>query len=204
MQKAAMKASRTAEVDGPASDLSQLMSAIERGNREAQARFWPLVYDELRRLAAQQLAREAPGLTLNATALVHEAYVRLGGNGGDQRWENRRHFFAAAAEAMRRILVDNARAKHAAKRGGDRQRQKLDEGQVYAPERAADLLALDEALDQLAEADPKAAELVKLRYFGGLSIPEVAAALQMSPRSADALWAYARAWLLEKLQDGER
>jgi RNA polymerase sigma factor (TIGR02999 family) len=162
-----------------------------------------LLYDELRQLAAQKLAQETPGQTLQATALVHEAYLRLVDVDKAQHWENRRHFFAAAAEAMRRILVEKARCKHSVKHGGQRVRIDLDEALVVGDEPRQDLLELDELLDQLAGADPRAAELVKLRFFTGLTGEQTAEVLGISPRSADLLWAYARAWLFEKLQ-GER
>jgi RNA polymerase sigma factor (TIGR02999 family) len=161
----------------------------------------PLVYDDLRRLAAQRLAGENPGQTLQPTALIHEAYLRVAGAEAPGGWDNRGHFFAAAAEAMRRILVENARRKHAAKRGGDLHRHDFDPDQLHAPERSDDLLALDEALDRLAAAEPQVAELVKLRYFAGLTVPQAAATLGVSPRTADAWWAYARAWLLAELSD---
>jgi RNA polymerase sigma factor (TIGR02999 family) len=159
-----------------------------------------LVYGELRRLAAQKLASEKAGQTLQATALVHEAYLRLVGNSEERHWNGRGHFFAAAAEAMRRILVEGARRKHRLRRGGDRARIDLDGLEVAAPERSADLLALDEALSQLAVADPQAAELVKLRYFAGLTVREAAEALGVAPRTADFLWAYAKSWLLQKVE----
>jgi RNA polymerase sigma factor (TIGR02999 family) len=176
-------------------DVSQALSAIEAGDPHAAEKLLPLVYDELRRLAAERLARERPGQTLDATALVHEAYLRLVDAEQAQAWNSRRHFFAAAAEAMRRLLVDRARRKRSRKRGGDRARVGLDEANRAAAECPDEVLAVDEALAGLAAADAQAAELVKLRYFAGLSIPEAAEALQMSPRSADRLWAYARAWL---------
>lgn len=178
------------------SDVTQLLSAIESGDPQAAAQLLPLAYDELRRLAAAQMAREKPGQTLDATALVHEAYLRLV---GDQHFDNRRHFFAAAAEAMRRILVDTARRKMRKKRGGERGRVDLDAVELVAPSPDDTLLALDEALIRLAEVDSTAAELVKLRYFAGLSIPQAAEALGIGARSADRLWAYARAWLRDAL-----
>jgi RNA polymerase sigma factor (TIGR02999 family) len=191
------------------SQVTHLLEAIEQGDPEAADRLLPLVYDELRRLAAQRLAHEPPGQTLQATALVHEAYLRLVGtparspaSEGGVRWDGRGHFFAAAAEAMRRILVENARRKRTAKRGGGRARQELDVERLAAPEPREDLLALDEALTRLAAADPRAAELVQLRYFAGLTLPESARLLNISPRSADRLWAYARAWLHQELQGG--
>ena len=177
------------------SDATRLIEAAVAGDPKAAADLLPLVYDELRRLASAQLANEKPGQTLQATALVHEAYLRLVGSDSAQPWNGRGHFFAAAADAMRRILVDHARHKKSLKGGGGRMRADLREEAVADPEAADEVLAVDEALAELAAADPKAAELVKLRYFVGLSVDEVANALNMSPRSADRLWAYARAWL---------
>jgi RNA polymerase sigma factor (TIGR02999 family) len=155
----------------------------------------PLVYDELRRLAAQRMARESPGQTLQATALVHEAYLRLVGADPDKPWDGRGHFFAAAAEAMRRILVENARRRHRLKRGGHRSRVDLDAAQPAAPETDDDLLALDEALGKLAAKDPVKAQLVQLRVFAGLTLAEAAEILGLSTATADRYWAYARAWL---------
>jgi RNA polymerase sigma factor (TIGR02999 family) len=180
-------------------EVMRLLSATDRGDPEAASRLLPLVYDELRHLAAACLAREPAGQTLQPTALVHEAYVRLV---GDQRFEGRGHFFAAAAEAMRRILVDNARRKGSLKRGGGRPRTDLDEGRIAAPEAREDLLALDESLTRLAAADAEAARLVQLRYFAGLTLADAAQAMGISPRTADRLWAYARAWLLQDLEAG--
>ncbi len=177
-------------------DVTYLLSAIDAGEPEAAQQLLTLVYDDLRRLAARRLAHEAPGQTLQPTALVHEAYLRLLGTKA-VNWDGRAHFFAAAAEAMRRILVENARRKRALKRGAGAMRQELDEAALLAPEPREDLLALDEALTELAAAD--AADLVQLRYFGGLSIPEAARILGISPRSADRLWAYARAWLHQQV-----
>jgi len=184
------------------SELTQILSAIGRGDPQAASQLLPLVYDELRQLAAQKLAHEPAGQTLQPTALVHEAYLRLVGEAEQPHWDNRGHFFAAAAEAMRRILVENARCKQAAKRGGGRARADLDLNQLAVPEVREDLLALDEALDQLAAADPEAARLVQLRYFAGLTLAEAAQVLGVSPRTADRLWAYARAWLLQALEGG--
>ena len=178
-------------------DVTQILNAIEQGDPHAAEQLLPLVYDELRQLAAQMLVQEKPGQTLQATALVHEAYLRLV---GDQHFDNRGHFFAAAAEAMRRILVDNARRKRGLKHGGNRQRQPLDPDCIAAPQAADDLLALDEALTRLAATEPNVAELVKLRYFAGLTIPQAAAQLQISPRTADAWWSYAKAWFQAALQ----
>jgi RNA polymerase sigma factor (TIGR02999 family) len=180
------------------SDVTRLLDAVAAGDRQAAADLLPLVYDALRKLAAARMAGEAPGHTLDATGLVHEAYLRLvAGAAGraEQRWEGRGHFFAAAAEAMRRILVENARKKRRKKRGGELIRRDLDADALAAPEAPEDLLALDEALTRLAGADEKAAKLVELRYFAGLSLPQVAEVLGISPRTADRLWAYARARL---------
>jgi RNA polymerase sigma factor (TIGR02999 family) len=192
------------------SDITHILSAIEQGDPHAAERLLPLVYEELRQLAAQRLAREKPGQTLDATALVHEAYLRLVASPGlesgeaPQRWDSRGHFFAAAAEAMRRILVEAARRKRRDKHGGGRARQDLDEARLVAPEPRDDLLALDEALTKLAATDATAARLVELRYFAGLKLPEAAKALGVSPRTADRLWAYARAWLHQEIRGGER
>jgi RNA polymerase sigma factor (TIGR02999 family) len=181
-------------------DITQILSAIEQGDPKAAAELLPLVYGELRKLAAARLTEEKPGQTLQPTALVHEAYLRLVGPEDKPRWEGRGHFFAAAAEAMRRILVESARRKQTLKRGGGGERVALDPEQFAAPERPEDLLALDEALDQLARAEPQVAELVKLRYFAGLTIPQAAGVLGVGPRTADTWWAFARAWLLAKLR----
>lgn len=187
------------------SDVTRILSAIEAGDAHAAEQLLPLVYDELRKLAAQRLAQEKPGQTLEATALVHEAYLRLVDVEKAQQWHSRGHFFAAAAEAMRRILVDNARRKQSKKRGGDCLRLDCDQLAAGTSERIDDVLDIDAALVGLANADPQAAELVKLRYFAGLSIPQAAAALAISPRNADFLWAYARAWLLRFLgRDDEK
>lgn len=174
-------------------DVTRILSAIEQGDPQAAAQLLPLVYDELRRLAAQKLAHEQPGQTLQATALVHEAYLRL--VGGALSFANRRHFLAAAAEAMRRILIDNARRKAAQIHGGGRERVDLDAVNLAAVQPSDDLLALDEALAKFATVDATAAELVRLRYFAGLSLAEAAEVLGLALRSADRLWAYARAWL---------
>ena len=176
-------------------DVTSILSAIEHGEPMAAEQLLPLVYDELRRLAAQKLAEEAPGQTVQATALVHEAYVRLVGKGCEQPWNGRGHFFAAAAEAMRRILVENARRKKALKHGGDLSRRELDGERLIAPEPREDLLALDAALNKLAASHSQAADLVQLRYFAGLTLTEAAEALDISPRTAGRLWTYARAWL---------
>jgi RNA polymerase sigma factor (TIGR02999 family) len=184
-------------------DVTRVLSAIEQGDPKAAEQLLPLVYDELRKLAARKLAREKPGQTLQATALVHEAYLRLVGANQAVSWDSRGHFFAAAAKAMRRILVENARRKGSRKHGGLHVRVDLDDGPVVGDPRGHDLLELDELLDQLAAVDPIAAELVKLRYFAGLTGDESAKLLGISSRSADLLWAYARAWLFERLQRGQ-
>jgi RNA polymerase sigma factor (TIGR02999 family) len=181
------------------SDVTQILFAIEQGDPQGAAQLLPLVYDELRRLAAQRLAQEQPGQTLQATALVHEAYLRLVDVKKVQRWDSRGHFFAAAAEAMRRILVESARRRHSAKHGGQLQRLDLDTVQSLAESPTDDLLALDEALDQLAAEDPVKAELVKLRCFAGLPHQEAAEALGISRATADRYWAYAKSWLYCKL-----
>jgi RNA polymerase sigma factor (TIGR02999 family) len=177
------------------SEVTRILSAIEQGNPQAAEQLLPLVYEELRQLAAQRLAREAPGQTLQATALVHEAYLRLVNVEQAQHWNSRGHFFAAAAEAMRRILVDCARRKLSLKRGGRRQRVSLEDALSLNEQPADDLLALDEALTRLAQEDPVKAELVKLRYFAGLSVEQTAEALGISRATADRYWAYAKVWL---------
>jgi len=207
------------------SDVTQLLSAIDQGDPQAAEQLLPLVYDELRKLAAARLAQERPGQTLQATALVHEAYLRLVGGGGNREqgtgdrkeetrnsdlspvacplsppsFHSRGHFFAAAAEAMRRILIDQARQREAAKRGGGLNRHDVDEMQIAIPEPTVDLLALDEALTRFQKLDPRKANLVRLRYFAGLTIPEAADALGISATTADRYWAYARAWLHAEL-----
>ena len=183
-------------------DVTRILGAIEQGDPHAAAQLLPLVYDELRQLAAQKLAHEAPGQTLQATALVHEAYLRLVGLGEEPHWDNRRHFFAAAAEAMRRILVENARRKQTDKHGGGRQRRDLDAEALVAPEADLDLLALDAALKRLAERDQLKARLVELRYFAGLTGDQAASILGMSASSADRAWVYTRAWLRRELGFG--
>jgi RNA polymerase sigma factor (TIGR02999 family) len=180
------------------SDVTHLLEAIDRGDPQAAEELLPLVYDELRRLAAQKLAREAPGQTLQATALVHDAYLRLVG-AHDPGWDGRGHFFAAAAEAMRRILVDNVRRKRSMKWGGLRERHALDAVEISAPSPSVDVLALNEALDRLAARDSEAAELVKLRYFVGMTMSEAATALGLSERSAGRLWTYARSFLANEM-----
>jgi RNA polymerase sigma factor (TIGR02999 family) len=186
------------------SEVTSILNAIEQGDPHAAAQLLPLVYDELRRLAAQKLAHEKAGQTLEATALVHEAYLHLVGDGAEVYWNSRGHFFGAAAEAMRRILVDRARRKHRRKHGGDRTRVDLEGLEVAAPDRSEDLLALDEALAEFNGTDPRAAQLVKLRYFTGLTIHQAAEVMGVAPRTADYLWAYARAWLLRKIRAEEQ
>ena len=181
------------------SEVTRILSDLAHGDPHAAAQLLPLVYDELRRLAAERLAHEQPGQTLEATALVHEAYLRLVGDSLERHWDSRGHFFAAAAEAMRRILVEAARRKHRAKHGGGRKRIDLDDAQPAAPDPRDDLVALDAALTKLAAEDPQAAKLVELRHFTGLSVAEAAQALGISPRTADRVWAYARAWLHREL-----
>jgi RNA polymerase sigma factor (TIGR02999 family) len=182
-------------------EVTRILSAIEQGDPQAAAGLLPLVYDELRKLAAQKLAQEKPGQTLQATALVHEAYIRLVGTEKVQHWDSRGHFFAAVAEAMRRILVENARRKRTEKHGGRLRRIDIEEAQSLAEPLAEDVLALDEALDQLAAEDPIKAELVKMRCFAGLSHQEAAEALGISRATADRYWAYAKSWLYCKLND---
>jgi RNA polymerase sigma factor (TIGR02999 family) len=185
------------------SEASQILSAIAQGDPQAASQLLPLVYDELRRLAAQKLAGEKPGQTLSATALVHEAYLRLIGPGEEASWNSRGHFFAAAAEAMRRILINRARDKMRHKRGGGWKRIDLDKLSVADQAADEELIALDDCLERLAQEDPACAELVKLRFFAGLTQEEAAAALGLPRRSADRTWAYARAWLCEALSQGD-
>jgi RNA polymerase sigma factor (TIGR02999 family) len=180
-------------------EITRIMSAAEHGDPGAAEQLLPLVYDELRKLAAHKLAQEKAGQTLEATALVHDAYLRLVGAGNDHHWDHRGHFFAAAAEAMRRILVENARRKRSPKYGGGLVRHDLDQIQFAAPELSDDLEALDEALNRLAEKDPVKANLVKLRHFAGLTIEEAAQALGVSMTTANRHWAYARAWLHQEI-----
>jgi RNA polymerase sigma factor (TIGR02999 family) len=177
------------------SDVTRILAAIDSSDPKAAEELLPLVYDELRKVAAAKLAQEKPGQTLQATALVHEAYMRLVAIDECRQWNGRTHFFAAAAEAMRRILVDRARQKKSQKRGGTRTRLQFREEALAMPEDCEEILAVHEALDGLAATDPQAAQLVKLRYFAGLSIDETASMLNISPRSADRVWSYARAWL---------
>lgn len=186
-------------------EVTRILSAIEQGDPHAVEQLLPLVYDELRKLAAQRLAQEKPGQTLEATALVHEAYLRLvanpgrEGEGASPHWNSRGHFFAAAAEAMRRILVESARRKLRLRHGGKFHRQNLNAIDVALPQPPEELIALSEALDRLAAANAQAAELVKLRFFAGLTNEQAATALGVSPRKANQIWAYARAWLRECL-----
>jgi RNA polymerase sigma factor (TIGR02999 family) len=177
------------------SDVTQILSQIEHGNAAASEQLLPLVYDELRRLAAQKLAQEKPGQTLGATALVHEVYLRLVDTDRVQHWNSRGHFFVAAAESMRRILVETARRKQQIGRGGDRQRVPFDDLQIPADAPSDDILALDESLARLEEHDPIAARLVKLRYFAGMTMAQAADALGISLRTAERNWTYARTWL---------
>jgi RNA polymerase sigma factor (TIGR02999 family) len=180
-------------------DVTRILWAIDQGDPRAAEQLLPLVYDELRKLAARRLAQEKPGQTLQATALVHEAYLRLVGPDPDRTWDGRGHFFAAAAEAMRRILVENARRKQTRKHGGDQRRADLNLDALIAPEPEMDLLALDAALDRLAARDPQKARLVELRYFAGLTGDQAAAVLGISPSGADRQWTYTRAWLRREL-----
>jgi RNA polymerase sigma factor (TIGR02999 family) len=181
-------------------EITHLLENVASGDQQAAADLLPLVYVELRELAAAKMAAEAQGHTLQATALVHEAYLRLVGS-ADPGWHGRGHFFAAAAEAMRRILVESARRKRSRKRGGDVARLDFDPALIAAPGRPDDILALDESLGRLEALAPKQAALVKLRYFAGMTIPQAAEALDIAPRTADAYWSYARAWLLADLRD---
>jgi RNA polymerase sigma factor (TIGR02999 family) len=182
------------------SEVIRILNAIEQGDPSAAEQLLPLVYDALRQLAAQRLAHEQPGQTLQATALVHEAYLRLVDVDEAQHWNSRRHFFAAAAEAMRRILVERARTRRSVKRGGGREQLDLEDLTIASPERPDELLALDEALTRLAAVEPQAAELVHLRYFAGRTMSEAADLLGLSLRSSHRLWAYAKAWLLQELK----
>lgn len=183
-------------------DVTQILLAIKEGDTRSADQLFPLVYDALRELAAAKLAHEVPGQTLQATALVHEAYLKLVATEA-QQWNSRGHFFAAAAEAMRRILVDQARRKQSVKHGAGRVREPLDEAKVMAPEVGDDLVALDEALELLTSRDAEAAELVKLRFFGGLTSAQAAEALGISPRTADRAWTFARVFLLAELKKSQ-
>ena len=184
-------------------DVTRILSAIQQGNPHAAQQLLPLVYEELRKLAAQKLAQEKPGQTLEATALVHKAYLRLVDTDKAQQWNSRGHFFAAAAEAMRRILVESARRKNRLKHGRQLQRVDLDSGCLVSATPSLDLLALDEALSRLAEAEPAKAELVKLRFFAGLTMPEAAAALDISLATAERYWTFAKSWLYAELSDDD-
>jgi RNA polymerase sigma factor (TIGR02999 family) len=186
-------------------EVTRILSAIEQGDPQAAEELLPLVYEELRKLAAQKLAQEKPGQTLQATALVHEAYLRLVGSGpeaesGEPQWDNRRHFFAAAAEAMRRILVEQARRKGRIRHGSGFHRVDLLDADVAAPADDDQILLLEEALTRLATVRPMAAELVKLRFFSGVTIEEAAQMLDLSPRTASRLWVFARAWLRREME----
>src|SRR5579883_2189232 len=184
----------------PMNEVTHILSGIEAGDPHAAAQLLPLVYDELRKLAAQKLAQEKPGQTLQATALVHEAYLRLLGNDQDQHWDSRGHFFAAAAEAMRRILLNRARDKKRLKRGGEHRRVDLDQIEIAPDTDDEQLIAIDEALAQLAVEDPGAAQLVNLRFFAGLTLKEAADSLGLALRTAERQWTYARAWLYARLR----
>ena len=185
-------------------DVTRILNAIEQGDDAATSQLLPLLYDELRRLAAHKLSQETPGQTLQATALVHEAYIRLVGD-ASASWENRHHFFGAAAEAMRRILIENARRKKSQKRGGGHQRVDIDKADVPVDvEDSDDLLALDDALNRLAQSDPVKAELVKLRFFSGLNIDQAADILGISRTSAIRHWSFARIWLLRDIKKNRR
>jgi RNA polymerase sigma factor (TIGR02999 family) len=186
------------------SNISRVLLAIEHGDPAAAGQLLPLVYEELRKLAAHKLAREPSGLTLQPTALVHEAYIRLVGGSQPDVWDGRGHFFAAAAEAMRRILVEAARRRKSEKRGGGRCRADMDEALLSGGRSPDDLLELDDLLGRLAATNPQAAEIVKLRFFAGLTGAQAAATLGVSPRAADSLWAYARAWLFERMHPDGR
>jgi RNA polymerase sigma factor (TIGR02999 family) len=187
----------------PMTDVTRILSDIEKGNTKAAEHLLSLVYDELRMLAAQKLSRERPGQTLQATALVHEAYLRLVDAQGDRAWNSRGHFFAAAAEAMRRILVNRARDRRRLKRGGDGERVELEDVAIADESGTPDILTLDEALDRLASEEPACAELVKLRFFAGLTQEEAARALGVSRRTANRYWAFARAWLRQAMGEAD-
>lgn len=185
------------------SEVTQILSEIQKGNRISTNQLLPLVYDELKRLASRKMAMENPGNTLQTTALVHEAYTRLVGHDDVPCWESRSHFFSAAAEAMRRILVERARSKQRLKRGGQWHREDLESIELEMPVPNVDILALNEALDELAREQPEKAELVKLRFFAGLTIEEIAQAMGISTATAGRMWRYARTWLAEKLADDD-
>jgi len=181
-------------------DVTRILNAIEQGDGRATDELLPLVYEELRVLAAQRLSHESPGQTLQATALVHEAYIRLIGF-EDRNWDNHGHFFAAAAEAMRRILIDSARRKQSARRGGGHQKVDLDEAHLSIEQSKEDLLLLDEALNRLEQEDPQLAEVVKLRYFAGLTLEQVAKIMSIARRTVDRYWALGRAWLYQEMTE---
>ena len=183
------------------SDVTRILSQIESGDPSAAEQLLPLVYHELRKLAAAKLAHEQPGQTLQATALVHDAYIRLVGGDAARKWDSRGHFFAAAAEAMRRILVETARRKGATKRGAGMGRRDLDEVEISNSRNLHEVLVIDEALTRLESQNGVAAQLVKLRYFAGFTIPDAAEVLGVSARKADQIWAYARSWLLAEIGD---
>ena len=183
-------------------DVTRILTAIEKGDAHAASELLPIVYEELRRLAGRRLANEAPGQTLHATELVHEAYLRLVGD-GDSDWDGRGHFFAAAAEAMRRILIDRARARKSQKRGGGRRRVELETAILSLDGASDEVLALDEALTRLAVEDEAKAELVKLRFYAGMSLKQAAKFLGLSSSTADRYWAYARAWLYQEMSEGD-
>ncbi len=183
---------------GVMSEVTRILMAIEKGDKRAVDQLLPAVYQELRQLATQKMSREKPGQTLQATALVHEAYIRLVGSEA-QNWNSRTHFFAAAAEAMRRILIENARRKRRLKRGGDQQKVDFDDVELAIEEPSEDIIALDEALDRLALEDATKADLVRLRYFAGLSLQQAAKILGISSATADRYWSYARAWLFYEI-----
>jgi len=185
-------------------EATRILSAIEAGDHAAAEQLLPLVYAELRKLAALRLAQEKPGQTLQATALVHEAFLRLVDGEKVQQWSSRKHFFAAAAESMRRILVDNARRKRRPKHGGDRRRVEFDEACTFAEDRADQILSLHEALEKLERESPEKAELVKLRYFAGLSHQDAAITLGISPSTADRHWAYAKLFLYSAIEDAKK
>jgi RNA polymerase sigma factor (TIGR02999 family) len=190
-------------LEASVNEITRILSAVEQGDPQAASQLLPLVYKELRKLAAQKLAHEQPGQTLQATALVHEAYLRLVGAQPDQHWDGRRHFFAAAAEAMRRILINRARDQGRQKRGGGWRRLRLEHIDISLAEPPDELLDLNDALDKLAQEDPACAELVKLRFFAGLTLDEAAETLGVVRRTADRYWAFARSWLYAALRKGE-
>lgn len=184
-------------------EVTQILNNIEDGDPTAASKLLPLVYEDLKRLAAVKMANERPGQTLQATALVHDAYLRLVGSAGSQNWSSRGHFFAAAAISMRRILIENARKKQRVRHGGGRKRVDLDVVNVADPENYEFLDALDQAIDGLAEENPTAAQVVNLRYFAGLTIEQTAKSLNVSVRTANRHWAYARAWIYQRISDEE-